>query len=247
MGASLSINVLMAPNINRRVHARLPGLAESYSVVPLTLLNHRAHYLMDSELHTGMRRINFVSCFRALPLPLDQRCAKICLDVKADVSNRKKDSQPASRDSRSAKERAKATHVWLVLWKASHAVEQNARASVAKLELGLTDFAVLEMLLHKGPQPVNTIGRRVLLTSGSITTAIDRLESRDLVYRTGHPEDRRTRMVHLTEEGRRVIERAFQLHARDMEEMAKVLNSQERIELVRLLKKLGRYAEAKAQ
>jgi len=163
------------------------------------------------------------------------------------VNKRKKDSQPGSRDNRTVKERAKATHVWLVLWKASHAVEQNARASVAQLELGLTDFAVLEMLLHKGPQPVNTIGKRVLLTSGSITTAIDRLESRDLVHRMPHPQDQRTRMVHLTAEGRRVIARAFQVHARDMEETVKVLNSEERIELVRLLKKLGRYAEAKRQ
>jgi MarR family transcriptional regulator, 2-MHQ and catechol-resistance regulon repressor len=180
-------------------------------------------------------------------LPLDQRCVKICLDVKVDVTKRKKDSEAASEHSRSAKDRSKATHVWLVLWKASHAVERQARASVAQLELGLTDFAVLEMLLHKGPQPVNTIGKRVLLTSGSITTAIDRLESRGLVHRMPHPEDQRTRMVHLTGEGRRVIQRAFQLHARDMEETVKVLNSKERIELVRLLKKLGRYAEAKRQ
>lgn len=143
--------------------------------------------------------------------------------------------------------RVEGTYVWLVLWKASHAVEQNARASVAQLGLGLTDFAVLEILLHKGPQPVNTIGKRVLLTSGSTTTAIDRLESKDLVHRGLHPEDRRTRVVHLTEDGRRLIERAFQLHAQDMEETVEVLNNRERVELVRLLKKLGRHAEAKLQ
>jgi MarR family 2-MHQ and catechol resistance regulon transcriptional repressor len=64
--------------------------------------------------------------------------------------------------------------VWLVLWKAARAVEQNAVNSVSRLDLGLSDFAVLEVLFHKGPQPVNVIGKRVLLTSGSITTAIDR-------------------------------------------------------------------------
>lgn len=54
-------------------------------------------------------------------------------------------------------------------------------------------------------------------------------------------------MVHLTDEGRRVIERAFQLHTQDMEETIEVLNTRERIELIRLLKKLGRCAEAKLQ
>src|SRR4051794_29135562 len=87
-----------------------------------------------------------------------------------------------------------ATHVWLVLWKASRAVEQNAVNSVAALGLGLSDFAVLEVLLHAGPQTVNVIGRKVLLTSGSITTAIDRLEARKLVCRTSHPEDKRARV-----------------------------------------------------
>jgi MarR family 2-MHQ and catechol resistance regulon transcriptional repressor len=76
--------------------------------------------------------------------------------------------------------RASAVHVWLVLWKAAHAVEQNAANSVSALGLGLSDFAVLESLLHKGPQRVNVIGQKILLTSGSITTAIDRLESRKL-------------------------------------------------------------------
>jgi len=102
-----------------------------------------------------------------------------------------------------------ATHVWLVLWKAARAVEQNARNSVSGLGLGLSDFAVLEALLHKGAQPVNVIGKEILLTSGSITTAIDRLESRKLVHRTRHSEDQRARLVQLTSRGKRVIEDAF--------------------------------------
>src|SRR5260370_27735342 len=98
-----------------------------------------------------------------------------------------------------------AIHVWLVLWRAAHAIEQNAIASVLGLGLGLSEFAVLEVLLHKGPQPVNVIGKKVLLTSGSITAAIDRLESRNLVHRTIDPQDGRARIVHLTETGKRLI------------------------------------------
>src|SRR5436190_22835644 len=116
-----------------------------------------------------------------------------------------------------------AIHVWLVLWKAAHAIEQNAIQSVLGLGLGLSEFAVLEVLLHKGPQPVNVIGKRVLLTSGSITTALDRLETRKLVHRTPHPKDQRARLVQLTEPGKRLIENAFRQHAQDMEETIAVL------------------------
>ena len=139
-----------------------------------------------------------------------------------------------------------ATHVWLVLWKASRAMEQNALSSIKGSGLGLSDFAVLEVLLHKGPQPVNAIGRRILLTSGSATSAIDRLESRSLVRRTADRNDSRARIVHLTATGRRLITTAFRKHACDMEEAVAILKPSERAELVRLLKKLGLWAAARA-
>lgn len=138
-----------------------------------------------------------------------------------------------------------ATHVWLVLWKAARAIGQNAMRSVSALGLGLSDFAVLEVLLHKGPQPVNVIGKKVLLTSASITAAVDRLESRKLVQRRADSKDRRSRIVQLTKTGRHLIERAFQKHAMDMEETMAVLRPVERVELIRLLKKVGMWAAAR--
>lgn len=138
-----------------------------------------------------------------------------------------------------------ALHVWLVLWKASRAIEQNALDSIAGLGLGLSDFAVLETLLHKDAQPVNVIGKRILLTSGSITAAIDRLEAKRLVRRTAAPADRRARLVQLTTTGRRLIEAAFERHAVDMEETLAVLKSAERMELIRLLKKAGLWAQSR--
>ncbi len=151
----------------------------------------------------------------------------------------------ATRNSKLGGEAA--THVWWVLRKAAHAIEQNAVRSVAALGLGLSEFAALEALLHKGPQPVNVIGERVLLTSGSITAAVDRLESRKLVRRTADPGDHRARIVRLTKTGRHLIERAFQQHAVDMEETMAVLRSGERTELVRLLKKVGMWAAARLE
>jgi MarR family transcriptional regulator, 2-MHQ and catechol-resistance regulon repressor len=134
-------------------------------------------------------------------------------------------------------------HVRLILWKAERAMEAVDRRSIDKLGLGLSDFAVLEMLLHKGPQPVNTIGAKVLLTSGSITAAVDRLEARGLVRRGNDPKDRRARIVHLTRSGRKLIACAFAEHSRTMEEAVGVLSSTERATLVRLLKRVGKSLE----
>lgn len=135
-------------------------------------------------------------------------------------------------------------HLWLVLWKAYEAVRCHAERHIHSLGLGFSDFAVLEALLHKGPTPINTIGDLVHLTSGSITAAIDRLEQKSLVSRCSHPGDRRARIVHLTEQGRKLIECAFGDHAAAMEAATSGLSAAERAEAVVLLKKLGRSAQA---
>jgi MarR family 2-MHQ and catechol resistance regulon transcriptional repressor len=137
-------------------------------------------------------------------------------------------------------------HVFLVLWKAARAVETYAENSIAELEMCGSDFAVLEALLHKGPLPINEIGKKVLLTSGSITVAVDRLESKGLVERRASGTDRRARIVHLTKDGRELITRVYADHASDMERLAAAsLNRSERETLIRLLKKIGYEAAAR--
>src|SRR5713226_1140576 len=131
-------------------------------------------------------------------------------------------------------------HVFLVLWKAARAVGTYAERSITDLEMCGSDFAVLEALLHKGPLPVNEIGKKVLLTSGSITVAVDRLEKKGLVERRAHGTDRRARIVHLTKAGRKVITRVYADHAADMERLASAsLTRAERKTLISLLKKIG--------
>ena len=140
-----------------------------------------------------------------------------------------------------------AIRVWLILWKAARAVERTAVRSVAGLGLGLSDFAALEMLLHKGPQPIQVIGRKVLLTSSSITAAVNRLEARGLVRRSRDPNDARSRIAELTPEGKRLIQTAFEQHTCDIEGAMAVLSPAERAELIRLLKKLGIWADARLE
>src|SRR5947207_11036392 len=129
-------------------------------------------------------------------------------------------------------------HLWLVLMKAFHALAAHAQASLnlSRTDLGDSDFRVLEVLLHKGPLPVNTIGPKVWLTPGSISVAVDRLEKKGLVKRR-NTDDRRVRLVELTAQGRALITKTFQEHAATMEEIAGVLSKEERLILLRLLKK----------
>jgi MarR family transcriptional regulator, 2-MHQ and catechol-resistance regulon repressor len=144
-------------------------------------------------------------------------------------------------------ENTKAVHIWLVLWKAYRVVFEAATAQIKGLCLGDSDFRVLEVLLHKGPLPVNTIGPKVELTPGSISVAVDRLEKRGFVTRRLDPVDRRIHVVHLTAEGQSIIRKAFAHHEREMEQLFLGLSQQERTTLVVLLKKLGKSVEAKMQ
>lgn len=133
-----------------------------------------------------------------------------------------------------------AVHLWLVLWKAARALEAYARQNIEDLGICQSDFGVLEVLLHKGPLAVNALGAKVLLTSGSMTTAIDRLERMQLVVRRSDPGDRRARVVHLTSKGERVIRKLFAEHAVAMERAVVGLRGSERKPLTDLLRKLGR-------
>src|SRR5882672_2773162 len=134
---------------------------------------------------------------------------------------------------------ASGTHLWLVLMKAHRTLQRLATRSIESSEAGLSDFAVMEMLLHKGPQPVNAIGRRVELTSGAITSAVDRLEARGLVTREAHPSDRRARIVRLTAAGKKQAAKIFAGHKAAMDVAASALSKTERATLIALLKKLG--------
>ena len=138
------------------------------------------------------------------------------------------------------------THLWLVMMKAHRALQRLATRSIETADWGLSDFAVMEMLLHKGPQPVNEIGRRIELTSGAITTAVDRLESLSLVTREAHPSDRRARIVRLTAAGKEQAAKIFAVHKAAMDSAASGLSKTERTTLIELLKKLGTSAGTQA-
>ena len=135
-------------------------------------------------------------------------------------------------------------HIWLVLWKASRAVEAQAHRSIARFGMVMSDFGVLEALLHRGPLSAKQLGEKVLLTSGSMTAAVDRLAARGLVRREDDINDRRSCIVKLTTAGRRLIEGAFAQHRSEMEEALENFHLEDRKTLLPLLRRLGRVAEA---
>jgi MarR family transcriptional regulator, 2-MHQ and catechol-resistance regulon repressor len=136
------------------------------------------------------------------------------------------------------------SHVWLVMLKAMRALTRYAAAGIEGTGLGDSDFRVLEVLLHKGPLPVNTIGPIVDLTPGSISSAVDRLFAKGLVSRVESADDRRVRIVALTSRGKDLIVPAFRKHSGQMRKVFSELSPQELCALEEALKKIGRRADA---
>jgi MarR family transcriptional regulator, 2-MHQ and catechol-resistance regulon repressor len=138
-------------------------------------------------------------------------------------------------------------HVWLVMMKAMRALTRYATAGIQDTGLGLSDFGVLELLLSKGPLPVNTIGPMVDLTPGSISIAVDRLVAKGLVSRVESTEDRRVRIVALTPRGKDLIVSAFRKHSGQMKRVLSELSPEELCDLEVMLKKVGKRAAALGQ
>jgi len=132
-----------------------------------------------------------------------------------------------------------APKLWIVLARCYRALATAVERGITNLGLCLTDFMVLEALLHKGPLTIGEIQAKVLLASGSMTAAVDRLEAMGLLVRKTTTKDRRARILELTRKGRQLIQRAFAEHARELERMMSVLTEQEKGALYAGLRKLG--------
>ena len=98
-----------------------------------------------------------------------------------------------------------ALHAWLIMLKAWQSMSRYLIPALLAEGLGESDFRVLEVLLHKGPMPVNAIGPKVGLNPGSVSVAVDRLYKKGFVSRVESAHDRRVRTVALTEKGRKMF------------------------------------------
>jgi MarR family 2-MHQ and catechol resistance regulon transcriptional repressor len=136
-----------------------------------------------------------------------------------------------------------AIHTWLIMMKASQAVARYALPPILAEGLGDSDFRVLDVLLHKGPMPVNAIGPKVDLNPGSVSVAVDRLYKKGLVSRVESESDRRVLTVSLTEKGRGIFLPIFRQHAALLKRAFQDVSPGEQRQMEEVLKRIGRRAE----
>lgn len=129
--------------------------------------------------------------------------------------------------------------VFVVLSRAYKTLMDYVRQDVKQYGLNLTEFAVLELLYHKGSQTIQQIGNRILLASGSITYVVDQLSKKGLLKRRPCEEDRRVIHVELTEKGKEMFGQIFPKHQHAIHRALHDLSSEEKEILILLLKKLG--------
>ncbi|MGM9988378.1 MAG: MarR family winged helix-turn-helix transcriptional regulator [Bacillaceae bacterium] len=127
----------------------------------------------------------------------------------------------------------------IVLMRAHHTVEEIIRKDIAKYGLNPTEFGVLEFIYHKGDQPIQQLGKKILLTSGSLTYVVDKLEKRGLLVRKQCPKDRRVTYASLTEEGHAFIEEIFPKHQEVIDDIFSMLTEEEKNVMIAYLKKIG--------
>jgi MarR family 2-MHQ and catechol resistance regulon transcriptional repressor len=145
------------------------------------------------------------------------------------------------------KKSPEALHAWLIMLKAWQSMSHYILPTLAEEGLGESDFRVLEVLLHKGPMPVNAIGPKVYLNPGSVSVAVDRLYKKGFVSRVESARDRRVRTVALTEKGKKMFLPLFRRHTALIKRAFEDVSPEELQQLEGVLKKVGKRAESLAE
>lgn len=128
----------------------------------------------------------------------------------------------------------------VVLMRASQSIQEVLKNDIEQYGVNPTEFAVLELLYHKGDQPIQQIGKKILLASSSLTYVVDKLEKKGLVIRMACPKDRRVTYATITEEGKEFITRVFPKHTKMVEEVFKKISDDELKSFISILKKIGK-------
>lgn len=128
---------------------------------------------------------------------------------------------------------------FIKLMRATESLNNRLNRHLAESDLTVSQFGVLEALLHLGPLNQKTLGEKLLKSGGNITLVIDNLEKCNFVKRQRNPEDRRAMLIHLTNKGEKFIKEFFPKHLQEIKKEFSVLSDKEKEELARICKKLG--------
>jgi MarR family 2-MHQ and catechol resistance regulon transcriptional repressor len=142
------------------------------------------------------------------------------------------------------REEVRALDAYIKLMRAAESVSTRAARHLASERLTLSQFGVLEALLHLGPLCQRDLGEKLLKSGGNIVMVVDNLEKRGLVERQRGKRDRRFVTVHLTGKGRRLIARIFPRHVGALVKEMSALSGPNQERLGRLCRLLGRGEKA---
>lgn len=127
-------------------------------------------------------------------------------------------------------------HLVSALSSIMRSLERPLTKHIAAEGLTSPQFAVLEMLLHKGPRTVNEIIEGLSSSSGNVGVVIDNLLTAGMLQKKPNPADGRSRIVSLTAAGEAKI-RAY--YPRHRDELHRLLSGVERSEKRKLIKALA--------
>lgn len=139
--------------------------------------------------------------------------------------------------------REQSLKLFVVLSKTYKVVMDRAIKDMKKNGLSAAEFGVLELLYHKGKVPLQRIGDKILVTSGTITYTVDKLEAKGYLKRVACADDRRVTYAEITASGKALFDQIFPDHADMIEQMMSPLTPEEKQTAIGLLKKLGNHVE----
>lgn len=131
----------------------------------------------------------------------------------------------------------------VVMSRSFQSVQKRIIEDINKYGLNQTEFAVLELLYNKGDQPIQKIGKKILLASSSMTYVIDKLTEKKLIERKSCAKDRRVTYAHITNNGIDIMKEIFPQHAKAVHNIFSNLTDEEKLGLIKKLKKVGLHAE----
>lgn len=135
--------------------------------------------------------------------------------------------------------------LFVVLSKAYKTIMDKALKDMKTYGMSSSEFAVLEVLYTKGRIPLQQIGDKVLITSGSITYNIDKLEKKGLLKRVPATDDRRVIYAEITSAGIELFDQIFPRHAARIHELMSGLTEEQKRDAIEWLKLLGKSAAKK--
>ncbi|MEC1523762.1 MarR family transcriptional regulator [Neobacillus niacini] len=132
---------------------------------------------------------------------------------------------------------------FLLLMQTSKAIQERIRDEMSQNKLSITEFSVLEVLFYQGKQTIQQIGNRILISSGSMTYVIDKLEQKGIIKRNDCREDRRVIHITLTAEGKEMMENIMPKYQEMVDSFFGDLTDHEHEEMVNLLNKIIKKAK----